>query len=85
MVTAFITGSLWVCPFLSMIMAIGHLAGHAGNHWSLSSGDFVNKYTSLLCTCLWGLREKYWEFSHLISHHCYNYTERDYIMEQHVC
>lgn len=81
---AFKTGSLWVSLGLGIIMSVGHLAGHAGNHWSLSSVDSVNRITSMLCTSLWGLREKYWEFSHLISHHCYNYTERDYIMEQHV-
>ena len=65
-------------------MSIGHSAGHAGNHWSLSNSDTLNAIVSMLCTNLWGLREKYWEYSHLISHHCYNYTERDYIMEQHV-
>jgi fatty acid desaturase len=81
---AFYTGSLWLCPLLGAIMSVGHLAGHAGNHWSLSSIDSVNKFVSMTCTSMWGLREKYWEFSHLISHHCYNYTERDYIMEQHV-
>lgn len=81
---AFKTGSLWLAPALGSIMSIGHLAGHAGNHWSLSSVDWINSITSMLCTSLWGLREKYWEFSHLISHHCYNYTDRDYIMEQHV-
>lgn len=73
---AFHTGSLYTCPFLALMMSIGHLAGHAGNHWSLGTSDFMNATTSKLCTCLWGLRERYWEFSHLISHHCYNYTER---------
>lgn len=81
---AFTTGSLWVTFPLGLIMSIGHLAGHAGNHWSLSRGNWINRLASSLCTSLWGLREKYWEFSHLISHHCYNYTDRDYIMEQHV-
>lgn len=81
---AYHTGSLLVCPLLGIMMGVGHLAGHAGNHWSLSNGNFVNQLVSMTCTCLWGLRERYWEFSHLISHHCYNYTDRDYIMEQHV-
>jgi fatty acid desaturase len=80
----FFTGSLWLTPLVAVMMSVGHLAGHAGNHWSLGTSDFLNAITSKLCTCLWGLREKYWEFSHLISHHCYNYTERDYVMEQHV-
>lgn len=80
----FYSGSLWLTPLVAVVMSIGHLAGHAGNHWSLGTSDFLNAITSKLCTCLWGLREKYWEFSHLISHHCYNYTERDYVMEQHV-
>lgn len=83
-IAAFLTGSLWLTPFIGVIMSIGHLAGHAGNHWSLSSNDTFNRFISMTCTSLWGLREKYWEFSHLISHHCYNYTDRDYIMEQHV-
>lgn len=73
---AFRTGSLWLTPFIAVMMSVGHLAGHAGNHWSLGTTDFLNAVTSKLCTCLWGLRERYWEFSHLISHHCYNYTER---------
>lgn len=81
---AFKTGSFWLCPFIGALMAVGHLAGHAGNHWSVSAYDWVNKFVSVTCTSLWGLREKYWEFSHLISHHCYNYTDRDYVMEQHV-
>ena len=69
---------------VGFLMAVGHLVGHAGNHWSLSSNETLNRFLSLTCTNLWGLREKNWEFSHLISHHCYNYTDRDYIMEQHV-
>ena len=81
---AFINGNLWIAPLMGASMSVGHLAGHAGNHWSLSSKDWVNGFISVTCTSLWGLREKYWEFSHLISHHCYNYTDRDYIMEQHV-
>ena len=81
---AYITGSLYVAPLIGLVMALGHLAGHAGNHYSLSSKDWYNKFFSMMCTSLWGLREKNWEFSHLISHHCYNYTERDYILEQHV-
>eukprot|EP01035_Chromulina_nebulosa_P017165 gene17165-22680_t len=81
---AFYTGSLFVAPLIGVMMGVGHLAGHAGNHWSLSSYDWLNKLVSVTCTNLWGLRERYWEFSHLISHHCYNYTDRDYIMEQHV-
>lgn len=69
---------------LSLVMAIGHLAGHAGNHHSLSEYSFVNKAISKFCTNTWGLREQYWTFSHLISHHCYNYADRDYMLEQHV-
>lgn len=69
---------------LGIIISICHLLGHAGNHWSLSKSNIINKIISLTCTNLWGLREKNWEFSHLISHHCYNYTDNDYIMEQHV-
>jgi len=80
----FMTGSLWLSVALGVVMSVGHLVGHAGNHSSLSSRDWVNKFTSMTCTSLWGLREKYWEFSHLISHHCYNYTDNDYILEQHV-
>lgn len=81
---SFMTANLWVSVAMGFIMGIGHLVGHAGNHSSLSSSDWVNKFTSMTCTSLWGLREKYWEFSHLISHHCYNYTDNDYILEQHV-
>ena len=81
---AFWTHSIFVAVALGAIMSVGHVAGHAGNHWSLSSKDWVNSLVSVTCTNLWGLRERYWEFSHLISHHCYNYTDRDYIMEQHV-
>jgi fatty acid desaturase len=65
-------------------MGIGHSIGHASNHWSMSSYDWINRFGSITCTCLWGLREKYLEFSHIISHHCYNYTDRDYVMEQHL-
>ena len=83
-VLTFKTHSLLAAAALGAIMSVGHVAGHAGNHWSLSSSDWVNKFVSATCTNLWGLRERYWEFSHLISHHCYNYTDRDYIMEQHV-
>lgn len=83
-VLAFRTHSLFAAAAIGIIMSVGHVAGHAGNHWSLSSKDWVNALVSVTCTNLWGLREKYWEFSHLISHHCYNYTDRDYIMEQHV-
>lgn len=83
-VLAFRTQSLIIAALLGAIMSVGHVCGHAGNHWSLSSSDWVNKFISVTCTNLWGLREKYWEFSHLISHHCYNYTDKDYIMEQHV-
>lgn len=81
---AFVHGHFFWAFFLGFVMSIGHLGGHAGNHWSLSEYDWVNKLISMTCTSLWGLREKNWEFSHLISHHCYNYTDRDYIMEQHV-
>jgi len=83
-VASFMTANLWVSVGMGIIMSVGHLVGHAGNHSSLSSSDWVNKFTSMTCTSLWGLREKYWEFSHLISHHCYNYTDNDYILEQHV-
>jgi len=81
--------TFWTHSFLAAVglgitMSVGHVAGHAGNHWSLSSLDWVNAIVSVTCTNLWGLRERYWEYSHLISHHCYNYTDRDYIMEQHV-
>lgn len=81
---SFLKFNLWLTPMIGVMMSLGHLCGHAGNHASLSSRDWVNKFVSITCTNLWGLREKYWEFSHLISHHCYNYTDRDYILEQHV-
>jgi len=81
---AFVNGSYLFAFGLGLIMSLGHLAGHAGNHWSVSKYDWFNRMVSMTCTSLWGLREKNWEFSHLISHHCYNYTDRDYIMEQHV-
>jgi len=81
---SFISENYVYAIFLGSIISIGHLIGHAGNHWSLSSNNYINKFFSMTCTNLWGLREKNWEFSHLISHHCYNYTDRDYIMEQHV-
>jgi fatty acid desaturase len=80
----FMTGHLGFAFVLGIVMSYGHLAGHAGNHWSLSSMNWFNRSVSVLCTGLWGLREKNWEFSHLISHHCYCYTEKDYIAEQHV-
>ena len=82
--TTHYSGNIIVAVLMGILMGIGHLAGHAGNHWSLSSNDFINKFVSITCTNLWGLREKNWEFSHLVSHHCYNYSDRDYIMEQHV-
>jgi linoleoyl-CoA desaturase len=81
---AFTSGHIGYAFGLGLIMSLGHLAGHAGNHWAVSKYDFFNRFMSMTCTSLWGLREKNWEFSHLISHHCYNYTDRDYIMEQHV-
>jgi len=82
--SCFVSGHIAWAFFMGFVMSLGHLAGHAGNHWSLSKYDWFNKLVSMTCTSLWGLREKNWEFSHLISHHCYNYTDRDYIMEQHV-
>jgi hypothetical protein len=69
---------------LALILSIGHVLGHAGNHWSLFEHDCLNKLISTFFTNLWGLYEKNWEFSHIISHHCYNYTDKDYIIEQHV-
>lgn len=81
---SFYYGYLFIAVAVGLSMGPGHTAGHAGNHWSVSKYNFINKFVSMTCTNLWGLREKNWEFSHLISHHCYNYTERDYIMEQHV-
>ena len=81
---SFTTGSLLLTPFVALLLSFGHLAGHAGNHWSLFEYDFLNRMVSVCCTNLWGLYEKNWEFSHVISHHCYNYTDRDYIIEQHV-
>lgn len=80
---AFVSGHYGWAFYLGFVMALGHLAGHAGNHWAVSKYDSFNRFMSMTCTSLWGLREKNWEFSHLISHHCYNYTDRDYIMEQH--
>lgn len=77
-------GNLWIALPLGFIMSMGHSCGHSGNHGALSSNDTFNRFVSMTCTNLWGLREKYWEFSHLISHHCYNYTDRDYILEQHL-
>jgi len=77
-------GSYIVAVLLGFIMSLGHLQGHMGNHWGISSKDWINKLVSVTCTSLWGLREKNWEFAHLISHHCYNYTEKDFIMEQHL-
>lgn len=70
------TGSLLACSALSVVMAVGHLAGHAANHYSVSEYSWVNKCISKFCTNTWGLREQYWTFSHLLSHHCYNYAER---------
>lgn len=80
----FSTSSYIWAAVTGLLIAFGHLQGHAGNHWSLSKYNIINKFMSTFCTSLWGLRERYWEYSHLISHHCYNYTEKDYIMEQHV-
>lgn len=80
----FTSGHIGWAFFMGFVMSLGHLAGHQGNHWGVSKYDWFNKLVSMTCTSLWGLREKNWEFSHLISHHCYNYTDRDYIMEQHV-
>lgn len=76
-------GSLIIAPFFGLMLAFGHLLGHAANHWSLSSNDTVSRILSITCTNFWGLYEKNWEFSHVISHHCYNYTDRDYVMDQH--
>ena len=69
---------------LGVFMSAGHVLGHAANHYSLSEYSAVNGAVSCICTNLWGLRETHWTFSHLISHHCYNYAERDYMIEQHV-
>jgi fatty acid desaturase len=77
-------GSMIIAFLLGALMSLGHLQGHMGNHWGVSSHDWVNRFVSITCTSLWGLREKNWEFAHLISHHCYNYTEKDFIMEQHL-
>ena len=82
-VTSYVSGHYIFAILGGFTMGLGHLAGHAGNHWAVSESDNFNRAISVLCTSLWGLREKNWEFSHLISHHCYNYTDRDYIMEQH--
>ncbi len=81
---AFTTGNLFLTPAIGFLISAGHVAGHAGNHWSLFESDTLNGLVSIICTNLWGLYEKNWEFSHVISHHCYNYTNRDYIIEQHV-
>uniref|UniRef100_A0A6U4G8Y8 Cytochrome b5 heme-binding domain-containing protein n=1 Tax=Phaeomonas parva TaxID=124430 RepID=A0A6U4G8Y8_9STRA len=78
------TGSLWYYGLMAYFMTAGHVCGHAANHYSLFESSFWNNLFSTTFTNLWGLREQYWTFSHLLSHHCYNYADRDYMIEQHV-
>ena len=61
---SFVSGHYIFAILGGFTMGLGHLAGHAGNHWAVSESDNFNRAIS-------------------VSHHCYNYTDRDYIMEQH--
>ena len=60
---SFVSGHIGWAFAMGLCMALGHLAGHAGNHWAVSKHDWVNRFMSVTCTSLWGLREKNWETS----------------------
>jgi fatty acid desaturase len=69
---------------LGLALSFGHLAAHGlGHHQTTSNGSF-NAFVFWILPNLWGMSDRYWEFSHTVSHHMYCYNDKDYMVEQHV-
>lgn len=56
---------------------------HAGSHHALSTNYYVNLFGRCVGE-VWGLREANWVFAHVVSHHMECYTQKDYMVDQHV-
>jgi len=77
------TGSMLAAFIWGIFLSFGHGSNHALIHHQVTSISGFNTFFSFLPN-LWGMSDRYWEFSHNISHHMYCYNDKDYMVEQHL-